>query len=231
MIACFGIAGCTAVQRTDSAAPKQLVTWEPVSGRTCYVSFHYVPSPSALLITSAIADSLSTRITSLSGRIVFSIVYGPRGFIRNEVISTTLSDTARAAVTRLVDAHLQKNVRGPDERMEHWGWQLGIDLSNAPRFTVGRQEICAAAEKPTLSSAVQGSASAGRPPGQPYTGRDQLRVLIRVDSNGAATVRVLSGSSSGAFDAVASSIIAARPYWPKLIDRIPVESEFEDWFP
>jgi hypothetical protein len=190
-----------------------------------------LPAAADLVDVASLTDSLATeRFRSFRGQIVFSIVYDKDGLRHSEVVQTTLHDTTRAALTRVVDALIRKPVPAPQARAQHWGWQLGIVLDSPPAFKVGHQEMCL----PELRSApatLQQTALARRSARQPLTEQDRVRVRIRVDENGNARGAVIRASISGVFDAAAASAISSQLYWPMLIDRIPVPWEFEAWFP
>ena len=139
----FVISGCGMQHSSDFPPSAQLVEWEPLAGRQCTVSpVPTLPMPGELLDTAAVLDSLRNR--GLLGRpdfAAFSVVYDRNGLLRQEVIGTTLPDTTRAALTRLLDAHLESEFP-VDWNQRYWGWQLRIDMAAPPHFAGGRQGLC-----------------------------------------------------------------------------------------
>ena len=228
----FVITGCNLQHSNAFPRSMQLVQWESLAGRECAVSrVPVMPAAGELLDTAAVLDSLRHRgMIGTTDHAAFSLVYDRRGLVRQEVIQTTLPDTIRAGLTRILDAHVTQEFT-VDWNQPYWGWQLRIDMAAPPHFRVGRQEICRPQRQRSLAVIHMANAMAGRLAGDEPTSRDRVSLLVFVDRYGRARAEMLTPSVSGAFDPYAVDIIASQPYWPMLIDRIPIDYQFVDWFP
>jgi hypothetical protein len=101
-----------------------------------------LPTPGALVDTAALDAAIGELRRDAPvepGYVLLSMGYAPDGTnIRRAVIEHTLRPAVADSLQKLVFAH-----RGTlPPREAEWGVRLRIDLDGAPRYRVGRREVC-----------------------------------------------------------------------------------------